>query len=98
MNKKQEDIVCFVTVGIVVVSAVMGGYFGMREVNEKGKLCADKFDAVTYSNWGGFKTDLENFGYEEIDETHYNCCWDEVELSDDGYYTKRKCKGFVRNN
>lgn len=96
MKKKQECVTVWVVCIGIVSLAVMGGYFGMEEISKHSRLCADQFDTVNYSAWNGFETDLENFGYQEIDKTHYNCCWDEVELSDEGYYTKRKCRGFVR--
>lgn len=90
MKEEERDmLVGTIIIVVVVLLAVIGGYFGLKKQEKEARLCADQFDTIGYE-------DLERFCYENFNETHYNCCWDEVEVIDDGYYTKRKCKGFVR--
>jgi len=74
---------------IVVILLVIGFMLLIyTDLSKESKFYADKLD----KEWNWEST----IGYKSIDETHYNCCWDEVELTDDGYYTNRKCRGFER--
>ena len=91
MNEVQKDKLVGVIICICIILMVsIGGYFGIKQMEKEAKLCAYQFDTIDYE-------DLERFCYENFNETHYNCCWDEDELIDGGYYTKRKCKGFVKD-
>jgi len=96
MNKKQENFskIIIVVVRLLVVVAILlvifYFVFTILSLKEDKENCVDRLRAI-------YEVDDSSAYHQYVDETHYNCCWDEVELSDDGYYTKRKCRGFVRD-
>lgn len=84
-------------IGIFIVIIFIGGIlYGFGYLIYDGitseKECADKL-GKEWSHWGRTPGDIRR---EYIDEDHYNCCWKEVELTNDGYYKKEKCKGFIK--
>ena len=98
--KMDKELVIKGIAVIFLFSLIVGvaTHFTLQYAYEREKLCADNFDGISYSYYGGYEGNLIMLRYQNIDETHYNCCYDEVvELSDEGYYTKRKCKGFVKD-
>jgi hypothetical protein len=73
---------------LVMIILMVGSLIYSRYYEQK--LCSEKL---------GVEFHLKDEPYifmEYIDKTHYNCCWDEVELTDDSYCTNRKCRGFEK--
>jgi len=93
-EKIETAIIVFVCFSVVFGLLWAFSYFGTKGIREDIEMCSEKLGI----EWNGEYYLSSNIRYEEIDETHYNCCLVEVTLSDkEGYWEKERkteCKGF----
>ena len=81
-----------IAVGVVLIIAslfIWAGYEITTASKDNRRLCASNFG----ENYSFLKDELV-YRHDYIDREHYNCCWDETHLGDDGYYIAEKCVGF----
>lgn len=93
MNKEKvistlHIIGIIIMVVFVLTFLILGAYKG----EQNKKLCYANL-GEDYSFWA---TNTKLIEYEFIDETYYNCCWSETELTNNGYYTAKRCKGYEK--
>ncbi len=93
--KIELIIITFLVVlsGVVLYSIFSISYEGYQNT----KLCHNNFGLEYHLL--DMNTDNDIYDYENVDETHYNCCWNELSFNEDeGCYNNRKCKGFLKVN
>lgn len=82
------------TVGIILLFIILFFLLFYLVITEAklDNLCMRKLNEE-----GSYLNNPKNIRYEVVDETHFNCCWDEVSYDEEkGYYEKRKCRGFEK--
>ena len=95
MNKKGFDLVPIMVIVFIVV-VIVGFLYTLYSVvyddYSNAKLCHSNF-GVEYSFWN---ID-QGYNYKNVNEHHYNCCWEELSFDEEkGYYENIKCKGFFK--
>lgn len=94
MKDKTIDIIQ--TVFFTVLFLLLVG--GLLIIFISSSIIIVKNEKLCHSNFGMEYSwlDTSTYNYEYVDETHYNCCWDETHYDEEeGYYKKERCKGFV---
>ena len=94
MNKEVKGWIIAIMVVIGAVTLFSSGmyYVVIKPIIDEQGLCSEKLN-IPYDFWKGSSPEIH---YESIDIKYYNCCYDEVVLTEEGYYTDKKCKGFVK--
>ena len=99
MNKKGEMDIATILSKVIIVVLFLGLLYGIYPFisynHYNTKLCHSnfgvKYDLLDYN------TENDLYDYKDVNEHHYNCCWEELSFDEEkGYYENVKCKGFFK--
>jgi len=92
MNKETKNRI----IAWIIVCAIFGFIFGGAGLMIHGTYKITELRADNLETCRDL-TGEENVTFNYIDETHFNCCWEDIRLdANKEYYLKERCLGFSK--